>query len=193
MAGEDHQNKAKLNGNPYIGVRRRKWGKWVAEIREPNKRSRIWLGSYRSPIAAARAYDTASFYLRGPTARLNFPEVTVEELGGFELLDRSAGSIQKRAAEVGVRIDALEMQAAPATSEDRRHQVRLETPDLNEYPKSEDSDEGLPGGGRVEAAPDDGEGDDFYNQIRVMVAVTTDYDFMIHTWMSNRLYLCSSP
>ncbi|KAG6390505.1 hypothetical protein SASPL_148241 [Salvia splendens] len=46
----------------------RKWGKWVVEIREPNKRSRIRLGSYSSPVAAARTYDTAVFLLRGPTA-----------------------------------------------------------------------------------------------------------------------------
>ncbi|XP_073060072.1 ethylene-responsive transcription factor ERF011-like [Primulina eburnea] len=89
---------------PYKGIRMRKWGKWVAEIREPNKRSRIWLGSYSSPVAAARAYDTAVFYLRGPTAKLNFPdEISV---GGVK--DLSAASIRKMAAEVGARVDALQ-------------------------------------------------------------------------------------
>jgi hypothetical protein len=69
----------------------RKWGKWVAEIREPNKRSRIWLGSYSSPVAAARAYDTAVFYLRGPSARLNFPECIKTEDG--ELDNLSSGRV----------------------------------------------------------------------------------------------------
>lgn len=59
---------------PYKGVRQRKWGKFVSEVREPNKRTRIWLGSFESAEEAARAYDMAARLLRGSTARLNFPD-----------------------------------------------------------------------------------------------------------------------
>ena len=57
----------------YKGVRMRKWGKWVAEVRQPNSRDRIWLGSYETAEEAARAYDAALFCLRGPSALINFP------------------------------------------------------------------------------------------------------------------------
>ncbi|XP_017420481.1 ethylene-responsive transcription factor ERF016 [Vigna angularis] len=57
----------------YKGVRKRKWGKWVSEIRLPNSRERIWLGSYDSPEKAARAFDAALFCLRGRRANFNFP------------------------------------------------------------------------------------------------------------------------
>ncbi|XP_073016852.1 ethylene-responsive transcription factor ERF011-like [Primulina eburnea] len=102
--GASREVSRRKSDKPYKGIRMRKWGKWVAEIREPNKRSRIWLGSYCSPVAAARAYDTAVYYLRGPTAKMNFPD----ELSAVGLQDLSADSIRRVAAEVGARVDALQ-------------------------------------------------------------------------------------
>ncbi|KAL3653439.1 Dehydration-responsive element-binding protein [Castilleja foliolosa] len=57
----------------YRGVRQRTWGKWVAEIREPHRGSRLWLGTFGSAPEAASAYDEAARAVYGPCARVNFP------------------------------------------------------------------------------------------------------------------------
>ncbi|MFS7911412.1 putative transcription factor AP2-EREBP family [Helianthus anomalus] len=94
----------------YRGVRRRNSGKWVCEVREPNKRSRVWLGTYPAAEMAARAHDVAVLAMRGRSACLNFAD-SVWRLPVPE--SNNVKDIQKAAAEAAEAFwqteDAMEL------------------------------------------------------------------------------------
>ncbi|CAN6305267.1 unnamed protein product [Urochloa humidicola] len=65
---------ARKRKNQLRGIRHRPWGKWAAEIRDPQKGSHVWLGTFETPEEVARAYDAEAHRIRGKKAKVNFPD-----------------------------------------------------------------------------------------------------------------------
>lgn len=105
-SSEDSSSPTNAVSRKFKGVRQRKWGKWVSEIRVPGTQDRLWLGSFSTAEAAAVARDVAYYCLRKPSTLegLNFPMVLPCSVN--QAVDKSPRSIQKAASDAGMAVDA---------------------------------------------------------------------------------------
>ncbi|KAH6779172.1 hypothetical protein C2S52_010409 [Perilla frutescens var. hirtella] len=130
----------------YKGVRKRKWGKYVSEIRLPNCRERIWLGSYDTAEKAARAFDAALYCLRGRNAKFNFPQNPPEIENGRSMtpaeIQVAAARFAHAAADATTsgRVDDLDSQSDSLSSSEAFQHAESPCPSVSPQRETEITD-----------------------------------------------------
>ncbi|GJM99626.1 hypothetical protein PR202_ga16747 [Eleusine coracana subsp. coracana] len=140
---EEKKQEQQRTNKAFIGVRKRPWGKFAAEIRDSTRKgARVWLGTFDSPEAAAMAYDQAAFSVRGAAAVLNFP------------VDRVQDSLRALALSSSVAAAG-----SPVLALKSRHSLRKRSPNKNKQqprnsspspPSPQQQPPSIVGGGVVE-------------------------------------------
>ncbi|GKU95348.1 hypothetical protein SLEP1_g8719 [Rubroshorea leprosula] len=124
----------------FRGVRKRNKGKWVCELREPKKKTRIWLGTYPSPEMAARAHDVAALAFRGKGACLNFAD------SAWRLPvppSKSAVDIRRAAAEAAEMFRPEEFEAVHGASDSTQESGKVCDGEVSSYDHNAENNESL--------------------------------------------------